>query len=191
MPGTLFALLKPPQAVRLCTNGRRVDFGRTCRVSVRVLPVLKEQILSPVVLWLPCCIPDTTCLVLKGDIVLFSQSLSSLNIDKLVLWKILLIDNVGIKLRPRGSFDNFLLNALIEVSEYANKLLMFSLILWPQLSYLFPQMRDSLIKNAVHEPHQVTKLGWPISWPVLASCSPSILSTWLLIFSLLNLLPLA
>ena len=126
----------------------RVDFGRTCGVSVRVLPVLKEQILSPVVLWLPCCIPDTTCLVLKGDIVLFSQSLSSLNIDKLVLWKILLIGNVGIKLRPRGSFDNFLLNALIEVSEYANKLLMFSLILWPQLSYLFPQMRDSLIENA-------------------------------------------
>ena len=63
----------------------RVDFGRTCGVSVRVLPVLKERILSPVVLWLPCCIPDTTCLVLKGDIVLFSQSLSSLNIDKLVL----------------------------------------------------------------------------------------------------------
>ena len=131
----------------------RVDFGRTCG----------ERILSPVVLWLPCCIPDTTCLVLKGDIVLFSQSLSSLNIDKLVLWKILLIGNVGIKLRPRGSFDNFLLNALIEVSEYANKLLMFSLILWPQLSYLFPQMRDSLIENAVHEPHQVTKLGWPVA----------------------------
>ena len=141
----------------------RVDFGRTCGVSVRVLPVLKERILSPVVLWLPCCIPDTTCLVLKGDIVLFSQSLSSLNIDKLVLWKILLIGNVGIKLRPRGSFDNFLLNALIEVSEYANKLLMFSLILWPQLSYLFPQMRDSLIENAVHEPHQVTKLVWPVA----------------------------
>ena len=70
---------------------------------------------------------------------------------------------MGIKLRPRGSFDNFLLNALIEVSEYANKLLMFSLILWPQLSYLFPQMRDSLIENAVHEPHQVTKLGWPVA----------------------------
>ena len=70
---------------------------------------------------------------------------------------------MGLKIRPSGSFDDLLLKALIEVSEYANKLLMFSLILWPQLSYLFPQMRDSLVENAVHEPHQVTKLGWPIS----------------------------
>ena len=94
------------------------------------------------------CESAAICHLLKGDIVPFSQSLSSLNIDKLALWTLLLIGDVGLKIRPSGSFDDLLLKALIEVSEYANKLLMFSLILWPQLSYLFPQMRDSLIENA-------------------------------------------